>query len=149
LPAVGGAIIGGLIDGKKGAAIGAGVGGGAGTAVVLTTRGKEVRLGRGAVVSIRLTARSRCEAKSYFTRADWAASATDAKLAARRCSPSLCNSQPDSRTERTRAIHFATGQVRRRDLGRRPLLLDPLLDDRHLVERVGPVRRGSGPFPGP
>jgi len=54
-PAVGGAVIGALAGGKKGAAIGAGVGGGAGTAVVLSTRGKEVRLGRGSVLIVRLS----------------------------------------------------------------------------------------------
>lgn len=55
-PAAGGAIIGALLGGKKGAAIGAGVGGGAGTAVVLSTRGKEVHLGKGAALTLRLTA---------------------------------------------------------------------------------------------
>lgn len=55
-PAAGGAIVGGLIGGKKGAAIGAGAAGGAGTAVVLSTRGKEVRAGRGAIVLVRLSA---------------------------------------------------------------------------------------------
>jgi hypothetical protein len=55
LPAAGGAIVGAVVDGKKGAAIGSAVGGGAGTAVVLTTRGKDVRIGRGAVLSVRLT----------------------------------------------------------------------------------------------
>ena len=55
-PAAGGAIIGALVGGGKGAAIGAGVGGGAGTAVVLSTRGKEVHLGKGAALTIRLTA---------------------------------------------------------------------------------------------
>lgn len=54
LPAAGGAIVGGIVGGKKGAAIGAGAGGGAGTAVVMTTGGKEVRLGRGAVLYVRL-----------------------------------------------------------------------------------------------
>lgn len=54
LPAAGGAVIGALVDGKKGAGIGAAAGGGAGTAVVLTTRGKDVRVGRGAVLSVRL-----------------------------------------------------------------------------------------------
>jgi len=54
LPAAGGAIVGVLTGGKKGAAIGAAAGGGAGTAVVLSTRGREVRLGRGAVASVRL-----------------------------------------------------------------------------------------------
>jgi hypothetical protein len=56
IPAAGGAVIGGLIDGKKGAGIGAAAGGGAGTAVVLTTRGKDVRVGRGATLTVRLTA---------------------------------------------------------------------------------------------
>jgi hypothetical protein len=54
IPAAGGAGIGALVDGKKGAAIGAAVGGGAGTAAVLTTRGKDVRIGRGATLAIRL-----------------------------------------------------------------------------------------------
>jgi hypothetical protein len=54
LPAAGGAVVGGLVGGKKGAAIGAAAGGGGGTAVVLSTRGKEVRLGRGAVLLVRL-----------------------------------------------------------------------------------------------
>jgi predicted small secreted protein len=53
-PALGGAILGGLFGGKKGALIGTTVGGGAGTAVVLSTRGKEVRLARGARLVIRL-----------------------------------------------------------------------------------------------
>jgi hypothetical protein len=44
-----------LVGGKKGAAIGAAAGGGTGTAVVLSTRGKEVRLGRGAVLLLRLS----------------------------------------------------------------------------------------------
>jgi len=55
-PAAGGAVLGGIIGGKKGALIGAGVGGGAGTAVVLETRGKEVGIGRGAALAVRLTA---------------------------------------------------------------------------------------------
>ena len=54
LPAAGGAVIGALTGGKKGAAIGATAGGGAGTAVVLSTRGRDVRLGPGAAVSVRL-----------------------------------------------------------------------------------------------
>ena len=54
-PAAGGAVIGGIIGGKKGAAIGTAVGGGGGTAAVLTTRGKEVHMGRGSVVTVRLT----------------------------------------------------------------------------------------------
>jgi hypothetical protein len=56
IPAAGGAAVGALIDGKKGAGIGAAVGGGAGTAAVLTTRGKDVRIGRGATLTVRLTA---------------------------------------------------------------------------------------------
>jgi hypothetical protein len=56
IPAAGGAGIGALVDGKKGAAIGAAVGGGAGTAAVLTTRGKDVRIGRGATLAVRLAA---------------------------------------------------------------------------------------------
>jgi hypothetical protein len=56
IPAAGGAAIGALIDGKKGAGIGAAVGGGAGTAAVLTTRGKDVRIGRGATLTVRLAA---------------------------------------------------------------------------------------------
>jgi hypothetical protein len=54
VPAGAGAAIGAIAGGKKGAAIGAGVGGGAGTGTVLVTRGKEVRLGRGAAVGVRL-----------------------------------------------------------------------------------------------
>ena len=55
-PAAGGAIIGALVGGKKGALIGTAVGGGAGTAAVLSTRGKEVHLGRGAALTMRLSA---------------------------------------------------------------------------------------------
>jgi hypothetical protein len=55
LPAAGGAIVGGLLGGKKGAAIGGAAAGGAGTAVVLTTRGKEVRLPKGTPLTIRLS----------------------------------------------------------------------------------------------
>lgn len=55
-PAAGGAIIGAIAGGKKGAAIGTAVGGGAGTAAVLSTRGKEVRLPKGTALSMRLTA---------------------------------------------------------------------------------------------
>lgn len=55
LPATGGAIIGGIASGKKGAGIGAAIGGGAGTGVVLSTRGKEVRRGRGSILSVRLS----------------------------------------------------------------------------------------------
>jgi hypothetical protein len=54
-PAAGGAIIGGLLGGKKGALIGSAAGGGGGTAVVLATRGKEVRLPKGAAFTIQLS----------------------------------------------------------------------------------------------
>jgi hypothetical protein len=54
IPAAGGAVVGGILGGKKGAAIGAAAGGGGGTAVVLSTRGREVRLGPGATASVRL-----------------------------------------------------------------------------------------------
>ena len=54
VPAAGGAAIGALVGGKKGAGIGALVGGGGGTAVVLSTRGKEIRVGRGATLAVRL-----------------------------------------------------------------------------------------------
>ena len=54
LPAAGGAGLGALIGGKKGAGIGALAGGGAGTAVVLTTRGRNVRINRGATIAVRL-----------------------------------------------------------------------------------------------
>jgi hypothetical protein len=55
-PAAGGAIIGALLGGKKGALVGTAVGGGAGTAVVLSTRGKEVHLAKGAVLTLKLAA---------------------------------------------------------------------------------------------
>jgi len=54
LPAAGGAIIGGILGGKKGAAIGTAVGGGGGAAVVLSTTGDEIRLARGAVLTLPL-----------------------------------------------------------------------------------------------
>jgi hypothetical protein len=54
IPAAGGAVIGALAGGKKGAAIGATAGGGAGTAVVLSTRGRDVRIGPGAAVAVQL-----------------------------------------------------------------------------------------------
>jgi len=53
-PAAGGALIGALVGGKKGALIGGAAGGGAGTAVVLSTRGKEVGLAKGAALTLRL-----------------------------------------------------------------------------------------------
>ena len=54
IPAAGGAIIGGLIGGKKGAAIGTAIGGGGGAAVVLSTAGPQIRLPRGTVLSLPL-----------------------------------------------------------------------------------------------
>ena len=54
-PAAGGAVIGALVGGKKGALVGTAVGGGAGTAVVLSTRGQEVHLAKGAHYTIKLT----------------------------------------------------------------------------------------------
>ena len=53
-PAAGGAIIGAIAGGKKGALIGTAVGGGAGTGVVLSTRGKEVGLAKGAAITLKL-----------------------------------------------------------------------------------------------
>ena len=53
-PAAGGAVVGALLGGKKGALVGSAVGGGAGTAVVLSTRGKEVRFARGAALTLQL-----------------------------------------------------------------------------------------------
>ncbi len=55
-PAVGGAIIGGILGGGRGAVAGGAVGGGAGTAVVLSTRSREVRLPRGASLGLTLLA---------------------------------------------------------------------------------------------
>jgi hypothetical protein len=54
IPAGGGAIVGGLIGGRKGAAIGAAIGGGAGAVVVLSTSGDEIRLPRGAMLTLPL-----------------------------------------------------------------------------------------------
>jgi hypothetical protein len=51
-----GAAVGAVAGGKKGAAIGSAVGGAGGTGVVLATRGEEVALGSGTVVTTRLTA---------------------------------------------------------------------------------------------
>ena len=49
-----GAIVGAVAGGKKGAAIGTAAGAGGGTAAVLATRGEEIALGRGAIVTTRL-----------------------------------------------------------------------------------------------
>ena len=54
-PAAGGAVVGRLVGGKSGAAEGALIGGAAGTAYVLATPGKDVRIGKGAPLSVRLT----------------------------------------------------------------------------------------------
>jgi hypothetical protein len=54
IPAAGGAIIGGILGGKKGALVGGLVGGGAGTAVVLSTSGKEVALATGSILRLTL-----------------------------------------------------------------------------------------------
>ena len=53
--AAGGAIIGGILGGGDGAAKGAAIGGAAGTGVVLSTRGREVRLAPGTPVMVRLS----------------------------------------------------------------------------------------------
>jgi hypothetical protein len=55
-PAAGGALIGALVGGKKGALIGGAVGGGAGTAVVMSTRGKEVHIPKGTALTLKLAA---------------------------------------------------------------------------------------------
>jgi hypothetical protein len=55
-PAAAGAVIGRVAGGKSGARKGAVIGGAGGTGYVLATRGEEVRLGRGANLSVRLTA---------------------------------------------------------------------------------------------
>jgi hypothetical protein len=54
IPAAGGAVIGGILGGKKGAVVGGAVGGGAGTAVVLSTSGKEVRIPAGTILKMTL-----------------------------------------------------------------------------------------------
>jgi len=55
-PAAGGALIGAIVGGKKGAAVGGAIGGGAGAGVVLSTRGDEVRMPKGAALTLKLTA---------------------------------------------------------------------------------------------
>ncbi|HMS81649.1 MAG TPA: hypothetical protein PKC20_19425, partial [Burkholderiaceae bacterium] len=49
-----GALVGAIAGGKKGALVGGAVGAGAGTGVVLVTRGDEVTLGAGTVVTTTL-----------------------------------------------------------------------------------------------
>ncbi len=51
-----GAVVGAVAGGKKGAAIGSAIGAGGGSGVVLATRGEEVTLPRGTLVTTRLTA---------------------------------------------------------------------------------------------
>ena len=55
-PAAAGAVIGKIAGGGDGARKGAVIGGAAGTGYVLSTRGKEVRLGKGADLAVKLTA---------------------------------------------------------------------------------------------
>jgi hypothetical protein len=54
-----GALIGAIAKGGKGAAVGTLIGGAAGTGVVLTDTGKEIRLGTGTRVTVRLTREAR------------------------------------------------------------------------------------------
>lgn len=54
IPAAAGGIIGGILGGKKGAVTGVVIGGGAGTAVVLTTAGKEVELPAGSALTMKM-----------------------------------------------------------------------------------------------
>jgi hypothetical protein len=54
-----GAVVGAIVDGKKGAGIGALIGGATGTGVVLTNTGKEVELHSGTRVTVRLTQEAR------------------------------------------------------------------------------------------
>ena len=54
IPAAGGAVVGAILGGKKGALTGAAIGGGAGTAVVLSTRGKDAYIGSGSVIGVTL-----------------------------------------------------------------------------------------------
>ncbi len=68
VPAVGGAIVGALIGGGKGAGIGAAAGAGAGTARLMVTRGKNVRVGRGALLAVRLAQPVRVEVAERSAR---------------------------------------------------------------------------------
>jgi hypothetical protein len=54
IPAAGGAILGGIVAGRRGAIVGGAVGGGTGTAYVASTRGREIHLKPGALVLVRL-----------------------------------------------------------------------------------------------
>ena len=53
--AAAGAVVGAIAGGTKGAAIGSAVGAGGGSAVVLATRGEEIRLGSGTRLQVKLT----------------------------------------------------------------------------------------------
>lgn len=55
-PAAAGAVIGRVAGGKSAARTGALIGGAAGTGYVLSTRGKDVRIGKGAPIAVKLTA---------------------------------------------------------------------------------------------
>jgi hypothetical protein len=55
-PAAGGAVVGRLVGGKSAARKGALIGGAAGTGYVLSTRGKEIHLAKGAPLSVKLSA---------------------------------------------------------------------------------------------
>ena len=55
-PAAGGAVLGRVVGGKGGARKGAVIGGAAGTGYVLSTRGAEARIDRGAPLTVKLTA---------------------------------------------------------------------------------------------
>ncbi|HEY3886317.1 MAG TPA: hypothetical protein VGL62_13975, partial [Vicinamibacterales bacterium] len=54
-PAAGAAVLGRIVGGKGGARVGAVAGGAAGPGYVLSTRGKDVRLAKGARLSLKLT----------------------------------------------------------------------------------------------
>jgi hypothetical protein len=64
-PAAAGAAIGAIVGGGDGAAKGAVIGGAAGTGYVLSTRGKDVRLGKGADLAVKLTAPLTVRIRSY------------------------------------------------------------------------------------
>lgn len=68
IPAAGGALIGALVGGGKGAGIGAAAGAGAGTARLMVTHGGNVRVGRGALLSVRLTEAARMEVPRVAAR---------------------------------------------------------------------------------
>jgi hypothetical protein len=68
IPAAGGALVGALVGGGKGAGIGAAAGAGAGTARLMITHGKNVRVGRGALLAVRLTEPSRIDVSTIAAR---------------------------------------------------------------------------------